>query len=549
MKKLLLFLLSAIPLYGQCTGSGVSWSCPAGATVSQVQSAINSASNNATITFAAGSYSWTSEIQFSTANGVTLICASAPASSAPWGASTTSPCTINSTTSVVLGLVTFSGTLPNLYRISGFTFVPTGNPQALIWIDSYGNSGVNVMQQLRLDHNTFNVVAGGVAVFTGDVSYITYVYGVMDHNLLESQTGANAQLIQMIGSPDASPAHPTPLGTAYNMFLENNTLSFTSMSNAGEGCVDGWAQNNMVIRYNTSNDCLWTTHGTTHSGGPLNIEFYNNTISVDAGSVAQGFQDCYRCFHHQGSGEFVAFNNIFTAYSGKNGEVISMANYRGYANGPSIDGNAPACDGTVSSVSWEGVTITDGNRSPGGTWYGYPCYRQPGRAPNGNYVPMYAWNNYWSDTLAEIGIVNPDFGGTVPNGSFPPTNCTTTSSGNCDYNSFQMQANREWYNAVSASAQSSSTSPFNGTTGMGFGSLANRPTTCTTSTETAYAQGAAGVGYFATDTNTLYTCSATNTWTAYYTPYTYPHPLVSGDPPPPPPAPPTNLTSTLNTVN
>ncbi|HJT68698.1 MAG TPA: hypothetical protein VJ731_00785, partial [Terriglobales bacterium] len=44
-------------------------------------------------------------------------------------------------------------------------------------------------------------------------------------------------------------------------------------------------------------------------------------------------------------------------------------------------------------------------------------------------------------------------------------------------------------------------------------------------------QGRGGVGYFATDQGpqgTLYTCSALNTWTVHYVPYTYPHPLVSG---------------------
>lgn len=74
----------------------------------------------------------------------------------------------------------------------------------------------------------------------------------------------------------------------------------------------------------------------------------------------------------------------------------------------------------------------------------------------------------------------------------------------------------------------------NSTRGMGCGTLANRPATCTT-----------GVGYWATDqscsdltgmvgsnpttpiSGTLYKCTDTNTWTAYYTPYTYPHPLRS----------------------
>jgi hypothetical protein len=55
---------------------------------------------------------------------------------------------------------------------------------------------------------------------------------------------------------------------------------------------------------------------------------------------------------------------------------------------------------------------------------------------------------------------------------------------------------------------------FNGTTGMGVGPIASRPTTCTP-----------GVAYWATDEQKLYRCTAPNVWTLYYVPYTYPHPL------------------------
>jgi len=74
---------------------------------------------------------------------------------------------------------------------------------------------------------------------------------------------------------------------------------------------------------------------------------------------------------------------------------------------------------------------------------------------------------------------------------------------------------------------------FNGTTGVGCGPLTSRPATCTP-----------GVAYWATSqsctsidsasvgakpavplSGTLYKCTAPNTWTQYYTPYTYPHPL------------------------
>jgi hypothetical protein len=69
---------------------------------------------------------------------------------------------------------------------------------------------------------------------------------------------------------------------------------------------------------------------------------------------------------------------------------------------------------------------------------------------------------------------------------------------------------------------------FDGTVGVGSGTIASRPATCTT-----------GVGWWATDqgswdttiaANTsglFYKCTSTNTWTLFYTPYTYPHPLVT----------------------
>lgn len=246
-----------------------------------------------------------------------------------------------------------------------------------------------------------------------------------------------------------------------------------------------------------------TSHGVVHAGGPLNYELYANSFHVDSG--ATGSEDCYRCFHHQGSAELTAFDNEFTAGSGKTGTAISMTHYRSADPVEAGYGDPPGrCDGTQP---------IDGNRAPAATYHGYPCWRQPGRDGAGNLRPMYVWNNRWSDTGDKIDM-------TVEN----PWGATSPSVDD------HVANDRDYYNAVSASAQTSPTSPFDGTTGMGFGTLANRPPTCTTN----LLEEGGGVGYFATDDGpdgTLYRCSATNTWTVEYKPYPYPHPLAGGPSP------------------
>lgn len=124
--------------------------------------------------------------------------------------------------------------------------------------------------------------------------------------------------------------------------------------------------------------------------------------------------------------------------------------------------------------------------------------------------PIYEWDN----TAPSLGA-----GANVTGGG---------PQGNTTY----ALVNREYYTDNSLGspvAQTSSASPFNGATGVGFGTLARQPTTCTT-----------GVRYFATDQGSWntsgngfgsglgYKCTATNTWTQDYTPDVYPYSLAGG---------------------
>lgn len=100
--------------------------------------------------------------------------------------------------------------------------------------------------------------------------------------------------------------------------------------------------------------------------------------------------------------------------------------------------------------------------------------------------------------------------------------------------------------------------PFTATVGVGCGTLAARPTTCTK-----------GVGYWATTqactsvsattvgakpsvplSGTFYKCNATNVWIPYFTPVVYPHPLINGTPvvvqPPPASVDALNITDLLD---
>ena len=463
-----------------------------------VQSAVNSAADGDTVMVPTGSCTWSNPVTLSNSKGVSLICQAAGS------------CAITPSGDAIY--MEPSGINNKLYRISGFKFQNNGSNVII----EFGSATNATIGNLRIDHNTFsNILNEAIAIRLGAIESVQTYYGVIDHNTLTS-AGSTMLLHQITGSGNPG-ANST--GTANNMFVEDNTITITTMTNTGLSCSDSWT-GATVWRHNSTTNCMLASHGSIHNGGPWNWELYGNTFIAGSGSQTP---NGYRLFHHQGSGEILAFNNTFTASaSPKSSDPLEVTYYRSATTADAGYGDPPGrCNGTKA---------IDGNRLPTSTYYGYPCWHQPGRSFSGTLTPMYSWNNKWSDTGGRIDMLIEN-----PWGS--------TNPGVEDH----LKYNRDLFNAVGG-VQTSPTSPFNGTTGMGFGTLANRPTTCSTALTDAADAGHGGVGYFATDVGsqgTLYTCTATNTWTVFYTPYTYPHPLTTGGTPPPTdttaPSTPTNL--------
>lgn len=450
--------------------------------------AANAAADGACLVLPSGSATWSSTYSFSATKALTVAGQYAVSGS---GGTTTITCTSSACFGNALGGSTKD------HRVTGINFPPFA---FTIWWTCPGGSGcAGTLTRNRFDYNTIAASPGTIAFLGGENTQQQHVWGLIDHNTYTS-TGSAWLFESVFASADTSLG---PIGTVNALYFEDNTMVIATMDNPGNGCIDLQGNASPIIwRHNTVTNCLLTSHGTTHSGGPAAFVVSDSSFIANAGTDIN-YRDGTRAFHHQGSGEIIAYNNVFTAI-GKTGNAISVIDYCAYTN----------CIDATGTIICDGLRVQhpDGNTAPTATNRGYPCWHQPARdfsaSPVGGVLkPMYAWNNRWTDApTTKLDLI-------VETGANP----------GIDYTLNHLQANRDYFNAVSANAQTSATSPFNGTTGMGFGTLANRPTTCTTGAESG-----GGVGYYGTDTDILYRCSATNTWTTQYNfgavPYPYPWP-------------------------
>jgi hypothetical protein len=458
-----------------------------------VQLAIGSATNGDTVVVPAGSCTWTTQVTIS-GKALTLQGAGIDATNITDGTSG--------------GALVVTATATNFVRVTGFTFIKSANNAGgIVQI-----TGTQAQLAFRFDHNRILQATSGARGI-----YPVSVYGVIDHNTFDvTAVTGSVQSISIDGSPVNSDGGYTPwtlpltFGTSNGVYIEDNTFNYGSQA---EDALDAYAGARFVFRYNIVNNISIGFHG-TDSGGIRSVfsaEVYANTFTNNGANVIRPITTR--------GGTFLVYDNV---YGGSKGYFdFYMLYYRATFNSAyhTTWGN---CDGTNYDIGSADFSSNDSRKtvaagagvrflasnpdtvSAVGTRYfdgsgsgGYPCRDQQGRTQNQALAPLYQWNN--GSTYLGAAPVWYAYDGGAPIGLPIST---------------WLLANRDFYDY---------TTSFNGTVGVGRGTLAARPAACTPLT-----------AYFATDTNTLYQCASANTWTPYYTPYTYPHPLLSGTPRPAP---------------
>jgi hypothetical protein len=446
---------------------------------SQVATAVSSATDGDTIVIPAGSCTWTTSLNVTKA--ITIQ-----------GSGVDSTFIIDGITAPSSGakpsVIEWDVSGSQLKRLTGIAF----DGGSVGGLDGGTHSGIvaiiGTASSVRVDHLVFTNLnrTVGMQVRGG-------VTGVVDHVVFNIGTHYGMYVFHQ-GYGDNSWAQPNVWGADAFMFVEDCQFLGPSGSGISWG-NDGWEGQRVVYRRNRYVNVLWANHGTETSGRERSAraaEVYQNSFELN--NAGWNSQLC--CLNSvigiRGGTALVWGNQLSSSNGGGARQIFDMANFR--SNDPRIFNPFNHCDG---SNPW------DQNAGPE---IGYRCIDQPG-AGQGDMlsgdVPAPRWLRQQLEPVYIWGNTNNGSpSGGVTNGTIP------------------VVPDRDYYNEVQG---------FNGSSGIGNGPASARPTTCKP-----------GVAYWATDQgewdstngNTadgrLYICTSTNTWTLAYTPYQYPHPLVSG---------------------
>lgn len=327
-----------------------------------VQAAINSASDGDAVIVPSGSATWSTTV--SVTKGITLI-----------GGYNTNGLTVITQGGVVNTIILFVNAPNKSVIVKNFTFV-----------ESYADSATSTFIEWQCNPNSFwrfcsnNITCvGGMTVYGSDIGT-----GLIDNN---NFTFNQNDCVNIFGTGSGSNAwnYGTTYGTTNYLFFEHNSVNCTDTTvYMPDGVIDCYSGAKFVFRYNIITNADWGWHGcdsgsyrSTHS-----YEIYGNIV-VFNGVNPPGWDDV---FNSRGGTGLVFSNNIIGRTSGNLG--FKMQYFRQ----------------STSYVPWGQMTGSnsyDGNTS-GGSPPGYPGLDQQGRTgPTVFYSdhstqvlsPTYIWGN------------------------------------------------------------------------------------------------------------------------------------------------------------
>jgi hypothetical protein len=357
--------------------------------------------------------------------------------------------------------------------------------------------------------------------------------GVIDHTIFDGGGVSNAVRAYNRGSCGGDPlgvgdiswTQAPGFGGPTFLFMENDLFN----AGASDDCTDG---GKFVARFNTYNaEAPAPTIQTHPTGGAGRIRGCRASEIYKVNGLPQP-SNYIDTFWWDSAGSNMFWGNATTSSSTGGGtgydaffKYIEMRqNNNTYSQGvPPAGWGYCGTPQTGSAANWD-----KNNNSTG-----YPCFDAPGGGQGDDFTGGFAIDGSGSNNVenATMGCIynqtcawprQTQEGVYMWGNSFSPTPSNPTTFFANQYSGTTINVDY-WQDCPGAGCSGS----FTGAAGVGQGTLASIPGTCTK-----------GVGYFATDQGTwnhsgsggqgvLYKCTATNTWTVAYTPYTYPHPLVN----------------------